>query len=110
MSNRAKVQRIRLHRSLNRKNREEDAYITREEIERSFVDAGWEMPGSPHYPIVGNAEDLSIVAHEQYAQGDDPVFEIVDGRRMLSYWSRVIVTPRQAWPYPFSKLMLARAG
>jgi hypothetical protein len=39
---------------------------------------------------------LSIVAHEQYAQSHDPVFEIVDGRRMLSYWARVFVTPRQA--------------
>jgi hypothetical protein len=60
------------------------------------VDAGWEVPGSSQYPIVGNYGDLSIVAHEQYAQGHDPLFEIVDGRRILSYWARVIVTPRQA--------------
>jgi hypothetical protein len=31
-----------------------------------------------------------------YALSDDPVSEIVDGRRMLSYWVRVIITPRQA--------------
>jgi hypothetical protein len=71
--------------------------VTPEEIERSFVEAGWEVPGHTRYPVVGNAGDLSIVAHEQYAQrSDDPVFEIVDGRRMLSYWVRVIITPRQA--------------
>ncbi len=54
------------------------------------------MPGSSHYPIVGNAEGLSIVAHEQYAETDDPAFELVDGRRIMSYWVRVIITPQQA--------------
>ena len=54
------------------------------------------MPGSSQYPVVGNAEDLSIVVHEQYAQTDDPAFELVDGRRVVSYWVRVIPTPRQA--------------
>ena len=68
-----------------------------EEIERGFVEAGWEVPGACHFPIVGNAGDLSVVAHEQYAQrSDDPVFEIADGRLMLSRWSREIITPRQA--------------
>jgi len=54
------------------------------------------VPGSSQYPLVGNAGDLSIVAHQQYAQTDDPAFELVDGRRILSYWVRVIVTPQQA--------------
>jgi hypothetical protein len=45
---------------------------------------------------VGNAEGLSIVAHEQYAQTRDPVFELLDGRQIVSYWVRVIPTPRQA--------------
>ena len=54
------------------------------------------MPGSSQYPLVGNAGDLSIVAHEQYAQTDDPAFELVDGRRVAAYWVRVIPTPRQA--------------
>ncbi len=68
-----------------------------EEIERSFVEAGWEVPGPSHLPIVGNQGDMAIVAHEQYAQrSEDPVFEIVDGMRMVSHWSREIITPRQA--------------
>jgi hypothetical protein len=54
------------------------------------------VAGSSQYPLVGNAEDLAIVAHEQYAQTDDPAFELVDGRRVVSYWVRVIPTPRQA--------------
>ncbi len=69
--------------------------MTREEIEQGFVDAGWEVPGSSWFPVVGNSGELSITAHEQYA-GTDPVFELVDRRRVLSYWVRVIVTPRQA--------------
>ena len=52
------------------------------------------MPGSSRYPIVGNVGDLSITAHEQYAEPDNPVFELVDSRRVLSYWVRVIPTPR----------------
>ena len=36
-----------------------------EEIERGFVDAGWEVPGPTRYPIVANVGDLSKVAHEQ---------------------------------------------
>ena len=43
---------------------------------------------------MGNAEGLSIVAHEQYAQTGDPVFELLDGRQIVSYWVRVIMTPR----------------
>lgn len=67
-----------------------------EEIEWGFLEAGWEVPGPTYYPIVGNAGDLSIVAHEQYAQSDEPFFEIADGMRMLSHWSRKIITPQQA--------------
>ncbi len=70
--------------------------MNREEIEQGFVDAGWEVPGPSCYPIVGNASDLSITAHEQYAETDDPVFELVDRRRVISYWVRVIPTPRVA--------------
>jgi hypothetical protein len=59
--------------------------VRSEEIERGFVEAGWEVPGASRFPIVGNAGDLSIVAHEQYVKSDDPVFEIADGMRMLSH-------------------------
>jgi hypothetical protein len=37
------------------------------------------------------------VAYEQYAQkSDDPIFDIADGMRMLSHWSKEIITPQQA--------------
>jgi hypothetical protein len=70
--------------------------MTREEIERGFVSGGWEVPGPSRYPLVGNSGSLSITAHQQYAETNDPVFELVDRRWVLSYWVRVIPTPRQA--------------
>ena len=51
--------------------------------------------GRPALPGSRNAGDLSITAHEQYARSDDPVFELADGRLMLSYWVKVIPSPRQ---------------
>ncbi len=71
--------------------------IPPEEIERSFMRAGWEVEGPTRYPLVGNAGELSITAHAHYAvAADDPVFELVDRRRAMSYWVRVIPSPRVA--------------
>ena len=60
----AKVQRGRLSKSLTSKDKEE-AHITREEIERDFKTP---LGGARILTVtsVGNAEDLSIVAHEKY--------------------------------------------
>ena len=67
------------------------------QIERAFIDAGWEIAGPLRYPIVGSSgDDLSITAHEQYAKTDDPAFELVDSRRVMSYWVRVVPTPHVA--------------
>ena len=67
------------------------------QIERAFIDAGWEIAGPLRYPIVGSSgDDLSITAHEQYAETDDPAFELVDSRRVMSYWVRVVPTPHVA--------------
>jgi hypothetical protein len=64
---------------------------------RAFIDAGWEIPGPLRYPIVGTSgDDLSITAHEQYVGTDDPAFELVDSRRAMSYWVRVVPTPHVA--------------
>jgi len=43
--------------------------------------------------IVGFANNLSILAHEWVWGLDDPVFELYDGERNLTYWVRVIPTP-----------------
>jgi hypothetical protein len=68
-----------------------------EEIERSFVSAGWEVcvSSSPHL-LVGNAGYSSITAYRSLAETEDPVFELVDRRRGTTYWVRVVPTPRLA--------------
>jgi hypothetical protein len=70
--------------------------VNREEIERSFVGAGWEVCGSssPDLLLVGNAGDLSILAYRSLTE--DPVFELVDRRRGTTYWVRIVPTPRVA--------------
>jgi hypothetical protein len=61
--------------------------VTREEIEQRFIDAGWDVPrsSSPRHPLVGSSGELSIVAFKAHTESDDPVFELVDRRRILSY-------------------------
>ncbi len=46
--------------------------------------------------LVGNCGKLSILAYESFMGTDDPAFELLDRRRLLTYWVRVIPTPRQA--------------
>jgi hypothetical protein len=71
--------------------------MNREELERSFVGAGWEVcESSSPYLLVGNAGDLSILAYRALAETEDPVFELVDRRRETTYWVRVVPTPRLA--------------
>jgi len=46
--------------------------------------------------IVGIADNLSILAYEWVWGIEDPVFELYDTERNLTYWVRVIPSPRQA--------------
>ena len=71
--------------------------MNQEEIARGFLGAGWEVvaPSWPHL-LVGNAGELSILAYRSLAETDDPVFELLDRRRNVTYWVRVIPTPRLA--------------
>ena len=71
--------------------------MSREEIEQAIEGAGWELDGgfSGHL-IVGEDENLFILAHRWVWEIDDPVFELCDGERNLTYWVRVVPTPRQA--------------
>ena len=52
--------------------------------------------GSSEHLTVGNRGKLSILAYETSMGSDDPSFELLDRRRMVTYWVRVIPTPRQA--------------
>lgn len=52
--------------------------------------------GSSKHLMVGNCGNLSILAYESLMGADDPAFELLDRRLLLTYWVRVIPTPRQA--------------
>ncbi len=59
--------------------------------------AGWRVTDdSSEHLLVGNCGKLTILAYESVIGTDDPAFELLDRRRVLTYWVRVIPTPRQA--------------
>ena len=67
------------------------------EIERAFVGAGWRVTDDfSERLLVGNCGELSMLAYESFMGTDDPAFELLDRRRIVTYWVRVIPTPRQA--------------
>lgn len=71
--------------------------VSREEIERDLVDAGWELDGSfSDYLLVGEDGDLSILVPRWAGEMDDPVYELCDGEREITYWVREIPTPQHA--------------
>jgi hypothetical protein len=76
----------------------EEKIMNRRQIERSFVDSGWEVceSSSPHLLLVGKADDLSILAYRALAVTDDPIFELIDYRRGTTHWVRAVPTPRVA--------------
>jgi hypothetical protein len=62
--------------------------VNREAIEQRFTRAGWELDDSfSEYLIIGsNSDSLSILAYAPQArEPEDPVFELIDHQRNLTY-------------------------
>ena len=71
--------------------------MTREEIRLSLIRAGWKIADrSSRHLLVGSCGGLSIWAYECLTRTGDPTFQLIDGERALSYWVRVIPSPRVA--------------
>jgi len=72
--------------------------VSLEEIERGFTSAGWRLDGSfSEYMVIGYADDgVSILASKEAWGTDDPLFELIDHERDLTYAVQEIPTPRQA--------------
>ena len=73
--------------------------MNRETIEQSFTRAGWELDGSfSEYLIIGsNSDSLSILAYAPQArEPEDPVFELIDHQRNLTYGVQQIPSPQRA--------------
>ncbi len=72
--------------------------MEREEIERRFLEADWELDGSfEDYLLIGHdGERVSLLAHREHWGTDDPVFELLDHEEMTTYWVDEVPTPQQA--------------
>ena len=72
--------------------------VDTEAIEQSFASAGWEIDGGfSEYLIIGyNGDGLSILAYREGWETEDPVFELIDHKRNLTYEIQEIPTPQQA--------------
>ena len=70
-----------------------------EAIEQSFAMAGWKLDDSfSEYLIIGyyNGDGLSILAYPEVGETEDPVFELIDHKRNLTYGVQEIPTPQRA--------------
>lgn len=74
------------------------AGMTSEEVERSFTSAGWAIDDgfSGHLVVGYSGDNLSILFHREMRGAEDPVFELLDHVRNVTYWVREIPTPGQA--------------
>jgi hypothetical protein len=73
--------------------------VDKEMIEQRFARAGWQLDDSfSEYLIIGhNSGRLSILAYpEAGITEEDPVFELIDHERDLTYGVQEILTPQQA--------------
>jgi hypothetical protein len=70
----------------------------REEIEQSFVNAGWELDASfeDHLLIGHDGHRVSLLAHRELLGTDQPIFELLDHEEMSTYWVQEVPTPQQA--------------
>jgi len=68
------------------------------EIVQSFTSAGWALDVSfADDLIIGYDGDyLSILAHREVWESNNPAFEIIDHQRNITYWVQEILTPQQA--------------
>jgi hypothetical protein len=68
-----------------RKGREE---MKREEIEQRIAEAGWNLDASfEDYLIIGHdGYRISLLAHKEWWEADNPIFELLDHEEMTTYW------------------------
>ena len=66
-------------------------------LHQELVSAGWEVDGSfSEHLVLGNAGDLCVIVPRWVARTDDPLYELYDVERNVSYWVREVPTPQKA--------------
>jgi hypothetical protein len=70
-----------------------------EELEQRFLDAGWELDASfEDYLLIGHdGYRISLLAHKEWWDPDNPIFEILDHAQLTTYWVHdEVPTPQRA--------------
>ena len=69
-----------------------------EEIQHRFVDAGWYLDASfEDYLLIGHdSYRISLLAHKEWWDPDNPIFELNDHEEMTTYWVHEVPTPQHA--------------
>ena len=71
--------------------------MDRKTLEQELASTGWKVDGSfCEHLAIGNAEDLSVIVPGWVERGEDPVYELYDVERDVSYWVDEVPTPKQA--------------
>lgn len=73
-------------------------------LDQKLSSAGWEVDGSfSEHLVIGNADDLCVIVPSWVWESDEPVYELYDVEKNISYWVREVPTPKQAaellWEY-----------
>ncbi len=65
------------------------------EIEQGFAEAGWEIDDgfSGHLIIGYSGDNLSLLLYPETRRACDPMFEVLDHMRNVTYWVREIPPP-----------------
>ncbi len=68
------------------------------EIVQNFASSGWDNDDSfSGYLVIGfSGDNLSIVAHNESWESDNPIFELINHETNLTYWVKEVPTPQQA--------------
>ena len=70
-----------------------------EELEQRFLDVGWELDASfEDYLLIGHdGYRISLLAHKEWWDPDNPIFEILDHAQLSTYWvPDEVPTPQRA--------------
>jgi len=71
--------------------------MDKETLDQELARAGWEVDGSfSEHLIIGNAGDLCVIVPGWVGLNEDPVYELYDVERDVSYWVREVLTPQKA--------------
>ena len=71
--------------------------VDKETVDQKLASAGWKVDGSfSEHLAIGHAGDLCILVPQWAWRSDDPVYELYDVERNVSYWVAEVPTPRQA--------------